>query len=365
LLALFSVASRNTNVTPEIATIFQPVQALTPAADTTKLIGPGNQAYMSALAGYEASIEQVAATTGPAGEAAANQAAGTATNALSAARQIASSFTIDQQGQVHATVQKLMEDPVDYAQALLTRYGADQINTRVRNLCAMVRPLLTKLPFNPSSTVPASPAELSAFLKPGTGALWTLYNDVLQSALQKQGTQYAATGGNVRLSPTFVDFFNRAAVLSDLLFEGGSAAPHYSMRVKPMVADGTNGVTITLESTPVRAIRGGTSQNQEIDWPGAGHEAKLEAQLGNTPWTLVGPYTGPWALFQLFYDADSWQQVGDSARAEWTLRTGRQGVSLPGGGSPKIMVNVLPAAKAVVLRRGYLGAMQCGGDAAR
>lgn len=364
LLALFSVVARNTNVTPEIATIFQPVQAVTPPADTTKLIGPGNQAYMGALAGFEASIEQVAATTGPAGDAAANQAAGTATNALAAARQIASSFTPDLQGQVHATVQKLMEDPVSYAQSLLTRYGADQINNRVRNLCALVRPLLTKLPFNPASTVPASPGEVSAFLKPNTGALWTLYNDVLQSALQKQGTQYVATGGNVRLSPAFVDFFNRAALFSDLLFDGNSPEPHYSIRVKPIIADGTNGVTITLESTPVRATRN-TAQNQEIDWPGAGHDAKLEAQIGNTPWTLVGPYNGPWALFQLFYDADSWQQVGDSLRAEWSLRTGRQGIALPGGGTPKIMVNVIPAAKAVVLRRGYLSAMQCGGEAAR
>jgi type VI protein secretion system component VasK len=132
-----------------------------------------------------------------------------------------------------------------------------------------------------------------------------------------------------------------------------------------MVADGTNGVTITLEGMPVRATRNGTMQNQEIDWPGLGHEAKLEALMENTPWTLVGPYNGPWALFQLFYQADSWQLVGDSLRAGWTLRTARQGVSLPGGGAPKIVVNVFPAAKAAILKSGYLSGMQCVSDAAR
>jgi type VI secretion system protein ImpL len=364
LLELFSVASRNTNVAPEIATIFQPVQAVTPPTDTMKLIGPGNQPYMTALVAFEAAIEQAAAASGPAGEAAAGQAAGSAAAALSAARQIASSFTIDQQGQVQSTVQKLMEDPVNYAQSLLTRFGADQINNRTRALCAMARPLLTKLPFNPNSTIPASMAEVSAFLKPGSGTLWTTYNDVLQSALQKQGNVYAPTGGNVRLSPAFVDFFNRAALLSDMLFENNSPEPHYTTRVKPMVADGTNSTTITLESTPVRATRN-SAQIQLVEWPALGHEAKLEAQLGNLPVTLVGPYNGPWAMFQLFYDADAWQQVGDSARAEWTLRTGRQGISLPGGAALKVMVNVFPAAKAAILKRGYLGGMDCVSEPAR
>jgi hypothetical protein len=131
-----------------------------------------------------------------------------------------------------------------------------------------------------------------------------------------------------------------------------------------MVADGTNSTTITLESTPVRATRN-SAQIQLVEWPALGHEAKLEAQLGNLPVTLVGPYNGPWAMFQLFYDADAWQQVGDSARAEWTLRTGRQGISLPGGAALKVMVNVFPAAKAAILKRGYLGGMDCVSEPAR
>src|SRR4029077_11185749 len=60
LLELFSVAARNTNVAPDIATIFQSVQAVTPPADTTKLIGAGNQAYMGALVTFQGSLEQVA-----------------------------------------------------------------------------------------------------------------------------------------------------------------------------------------------------------------------------------------------------------------------------------------------------------------
>ena len=365
LLSLFSVAARNTAVpSPEIASVFQPVQSVTPPADTMKLIGQGNQAYMSALVAFQAAVAQAAATAGQAGESAAGQALGSAAAAKSAAVQIAASFTIDQQGQLHSTVQKLMEDPIRYAEALLTRFGADQINARVRNFCGGVRGTFAKFPFNSNSTVQASVPEVAAILRPGTGSLWTMYNDVLQTVLQKQqGNVYQQVPGNVRLSGGFVDFFNRAATFSDLLFAGGTPDPHFSITVKPQLSDGTSAVAIQLEGDVVRSSR--NLQSQRIDWPAVNHEARLSAQLGTTEINLIGPFNNPWALFQLFYAADSWLQVGSAARAEWTLRTGAQGISLPSGAALKVAVDVSPAASAVILRRGYFSGAECGGEVAR
>jgi type VI secretion system protein ImpL len=366
LLSLLSLASRNTAVAlPEIASVFQPVQTVMPPTDTTKLIGQTNQPYMSALVALQSSLEQAAAALGPAAEAAAGQAAGSAATAKTAARQIAASFTIDQQGQVHSAVQKLMEDPISNAEALLTRFGADQINARTRAFCAAARPLLTKLPFNPATSIQASIAEVSAILRPGSGALWTMYNDVLQNALPKQGTQYAPVAGNVRLSPSFIALFNRLAAFSDVLFAGGAQEPHLSVTVQPQLSEGTTSVALTLEGEVVRASRN-SLQATRVDWPGINHDAKLSAQFGSAAEaTLVGPYAGPWALFQLFYDADAWQPAGAASRAEWSLRTRGQGVSLPGGAALKVSVDVSPAPVAAVLRRGYFAGVACGGEAAR
>jgi len=364
LLELFSVAARNTNVSPEIATIFQSVQAVTPPADTTKLISGGNQAYMGALLTFQGSLEQVAIANGPGGETAATQAAGNATAAKSAARQIASTFTPDPQGQVHSTVQKLMEDPVSYAEVLLAHFGADQVNARARTFCAGARLTLAKFPFNPNAGAQASLQEVSAMLRPNSGSLWTLYNEMLQGALQKQGNVYQPVAGPVRLSPAFVDFFNRAATLSDVLFAGGTPDPHFSITVKPIVAVATNGVSVVLEGDEVRATKS-LGQQQRIDWPGATHDAKLSAQLGNVPVTLVGPYNGPWAMFQLFYAADGQQQVGTATRFEWTLRSGTQGISTAGGAQLKVSVDVSPASAAAVLKKGYLAGAECTGEAAR
>ena len=364
LLSLFSLASRNTAVSAtEIASIFQPLHTVTPPADTAKLIGQTNQPYMTALVALQSSLEQAAAAAGTAGEAAASQAAGSAAAAKTAARTIAASFTIDQQGQVQSTVQKLMEDPISYAEPLLTRFGAEQINARTRAFCAAARPVLAKLPFNSATSVQASIGEVSALLRPGTGSLWTMYNDVLQSVLPRQGAQYAPAGGNVRLSPSFVALFNRLAVFSDVLFAGGAQEPRLSITVQPQLTEGTTSVTVHLEDDVVRSS--GNLQSRRVDWPGAKHDAKLSAQLGGTEATIVGPYAGSWALFQLFYDADAWQPAGSAMRAEWSLRTRGQGISLPGGAALKVAVDVSPANVATVLRRGYFVGVDCGGDAAR
>jgi len=340
------------------------VQAITPPADTTKLIGQSNQPYMSALVAFQASLEQAAAAVGPNAGAAAGQAAGQAAAAKSAARQIAASFTIDQQGQVHSTVQKLMEDPISYAEALLTHFGADQVNARTRIFCASARSTLAKFPFNPNSSVQATVPEVTAMLRPGSGTLWTRYNEVLQSALQKQGNSYQPVSGDVRLSPGFVNFFNRAATFSDLLFANGGQDPLFEIRVKPLFAEGTNGVQLTLEGQTIDVSRT-VSRRQTIDWPAINHEAKLVAQLGSLNATLVGPYSGPWAMFQLFHGADSWQQVADTSRAEWVLRSGAQGISLPGGAPLKVSVDITPARAAAVLNKSFFAGMECVGEAAR
>ena len=360
LLTLFSVASRNTNVAPDIAGVFQPVQAVTPPADTTKLIGPGNQPYMSALVAFQTAVDQ--ASSGNQGQATTAQAAGGA--AKSAVRTIAASFTIDQQGQVQSTVQKLMEDPISNAEPLLAHVGADQVNARARNFCAGARVTLSKYPFTPSSTTQASIAEVSAMLRPGSGSLWSMYTEVLQGSLQRQGASYQPVPSDIKLVPSFVDMFNRLAAFSDVLFAGGTPDPRMEFKVKPIFSEGTNGVQLQLEGDLVEVKGNNLAYTRTIDWPGTTHDGRLSVLLGGLQANVVGPFNGPWAMFQIFYAADSWQLVGQVSRAEWILRSGTQGISLPGGAPLKVTVEVTPVTAANVLHRSYFSGISCG-DAAR
>jgi type VI protein secretion system component VasK len=151
--------------------------------------------------------------------------------------------------------------------------------------------------------------------------------------------------------------------MSDLLFAGGTPDPRYSIAVRPQLSDGTSAVAIMLEGDNVRSSR--NVMSQRIDWPAVNHEARLSAQIGSADWNLVGPFNSPWAMFQLFYAADSWQPIGNALRAEWNLRSGSQGISLPSGAALKISVDVVPATSAVILRKGFLSAMTCPSEAAR
>src|SRR5262249_19012691 len=220
LLAVFSVPSQKTPIAPpDVPKTLQPVQVITPPAVTDKLIGDKNSPYMNALLTLQSSLDQTANAQGPAAEQAASQAANNATQARTAARQIAAAFNIDQQGQVHAVVQNLMEAPIAYAEPLLKNFGAAEINVRARTFCAGVRSTLAKYPFNPDATAQASLAEVTALIRPGSGSLWKFYNDALAASLPKQGNQYVAKAdGPVKLAPGFVTFINRASAFAEVLY---------------------------------------------------------------------------------------------------------------------------------------------------
>ena len=367
LLALFSIASQNTDIgVPEVTAVFQPVQLVMPPAAKDKLIGPGNAPYVNALLALQSSLDQTANAQGPAAEQAAGAAAGNATAARTAARQIASGFNIDQQGQLHTIVQTLMEAPIAYAEPLLRNFGAAEINVRARAFCAVARPLLAKFPFSPAATQQASLAEVAAMMKPGTGSLWRFYDNSLASAMQRQGNQFAPNaGGSVKLSAGFITFLNRAAAFSAVMFKDDSPEPHLTFTVQPVPAEPFASVSVSLDGEVIRSTTNGNVSSARIDWPGAGHESRLSAGNGGPELTMVGPYSGPWAVFQLFSAADEWRQVPNGYRVGWELATRAQRVTLPGGQSAKIVVQIDNGPAATVLRKGFFAGSQCSGDIAQ
>lgn len=365
LLKLFSIASWNTSVSPDIAAVFQPVQLLTPATDTNSLIGAGNKPYMTALLDFQNKVDQVAIAVGPGVQNAADQARQSGGNAKSAVLQMATTFTPDQQGHVHETVQNLLQQPITNAEPLLTHVGADQINRRVALFCGGARSTLSKFPFNPNSTDQVQIQELVSLLRPGTGTLWTMYGDQLQSVLQRQGGSYQAVPGDVKLSSAFVDMFNKLAVFSDALFAESPQVAKLTVTVKPIYASVGDGVTIRIEGTDIRANRN-TSQQQTVDWPGTSHETRLSAQITGYDVTFGGPFNNLWALFQLFGGADSWQQINPTTmRADFVARSAAQAATTSGGSQFKVSVNVSPITVAQLLHRSYFTGMSCPSEPAR
>ena len=87
----------------------------------------------------------------------------------------------------------------------LRNYGAGQVNGKGQSFCAKNAALFAKYPFNEQSQIQASLDEVAAVFKPGTGSLWTYYNDALQSVIQAQGNAFTPkSGGTLSVNTAFL-----------------------------------------------------------------------------------------------------------------------------------------------------------------
>ena len=317
LLALFAVVSRNTAVdTVAVGPAFQPVHTVTPPGDTAKYIGPGNEGYVNAVVALQASLEQIAKAPPDQGDAAVSQAESDASQAKLATRQLANKFQLDREGRVHVIVQKLMEDPIVYAEGLLQSVGPVALNGKGRAFCAPFQQLLAEYPFNSSSTLTASLDDVSALLQPGTGALYTFVDGQMSNYIVRQGPKFIEKPGSlVRISPAFIDFLNRAAEFSTSLYRGEGASPSLKFSMRAILSDAVPGLTVTIDGRPARFTRT-SAASKLITWTGSeAGEATLSGVVGNRETQLL-TFPGTWAIFKLFNRA-RWLQGDGFYRLEW------------------------------------------------
>jgi type VI secretion system protein ImpL len=359
LLGAMCIVSENTAVdVPEVASVFQPAQQVTPAGCRERLGSPGNQPYMDNLIKLQASLQQVAATPGPQGEMFRMQAGSDATNAQVATRQVAQNFRIDQEGQMHAMVGKLLEDPIKHVQAVLQGAPKGELNGKAKQFCAQVRSLTSKYPFNPKAQQEASLAEVGALLAPGSGALWQFYETDLKALLTRQGNDFMPNpAAPMKLNPAFVSFMSRMASASDLFFRGGSKEPKFDFTIRLVPTEGVESAQLTMLGQRMQG-RG----PQKFAWPGSAQDVRLAAKFaGGSDINYPPPPPGLWSVFRFFEDAERWEPAGAEWIVQKSLFDSRGQPVTVGGGRP---ATVRLAVDTPVFRPGSL-AFACVADAAR
>jgi type VI secretion system protein ImpL len=317
LLALFALVSRNTAMdTVGIGPAFQPVHVVTPPGDTTKYIGPANEAYINAMVSLQSSLDQITKAPPDQSDAAVSQAESNASQAKLAATQLANKFALDREGRLHVTVQKLMEDPIESAEGLLRSVGPAQLNGKGQAFCAPFQRLLSEFPFNSSSSSMAPMDEVSALLQPGTGALWTFVDGQLSNYVVRQGPRFAEKPGSpVRISPAFIDFLNRAAEFSTSFYRGEGAPPSLSFSMRAVLSDVVPSLTLTIDGRPAKFTRTSTA-SKPISWSGTeASQASLSGTIGDRE-RMIYTFQGPWAIFMLFGRAQ-WYPSEGAYQVEW------------------------------------------------
>jgi type VI secretion system protein ImpL len=328
LLQLFYTVSKNTAVdSVAAATVFQPVQLLTPPGSPDKLIGDASKQYMDNLLALQGALEAVSSAPAGQTDAAAQTAIAAATAARTSARAAAQGFTSDPNS-ISQDVQRLMLAPPSGVDPVLSGFGAAGLNKSGSGYCAQFEKLMQSLPFKPGATAQADLAEVSSLYAAGTGAIWTFYNDVGSKVLVQQGTRYAAKpSGDPKADPGFVDWFNRHSAFSRTLWKEGQPDPRLDFTLRPILSDQITLVTLSVGGQS-RTWSRTNNAALPFKWVAAeSPEVKLTVRVGGNE--VVQDYKGNWGLFQLFQSASSWRQEGIGQKAQWNVTHQGQSVPVP------------------------------------
>ncbi|HEY1341615.1 MAG TPA: ImcF-related family protein, partial [Bryobacteraceae bacterium] len=302
LLALFCLASQNTAVDdPNVANLFQPVQTAVPPACAERYIAPSNQNYMNALVTIQTSLEGIANQPGQPSDGAAATTLQNATQAKVTTRQMAQAFRLDPETHIEANVQKLLEDPIVYVEGLLRTLGPAELNGKGKALCAQIHASLNKYPFNPTSQVQVTPADIDAVFKPKDGALWQFYEANLQKAATRQGSTFVANpSAGLTINPAFIGFLNHAAAFADAAYAGNATSAHFTYSIKPVASPDIDTITLNVDGQTAE-FNGAAPAAHQFAWPGPKPGVLMTVKFkGSTPFNYPS-YDG---VFQFIGDAD-------------------------------------------------------------
>ncbi|HLH39431.1 MAG TPA: ImcF-related family protein [Bryobacteraceae bacterium] len=367
LLGLFCLASANIEPgSADVKAPYQPVQFVTPVNCADRYVQASNSQYITALAALQTSMDRVAKAGGEVKDDLVAQTQSDATSGYRAVAQIAQNFRPDRDGHVDSMVQKLMEDPIRQAEAILGRLGPAQLNSEGRRVCGDFFALMKKYPFDTSSTNDATLQDVNQIFRPGDGRLAQFYQTNLKNYVTQQGGEYVrAPGSRVQVTDAFLRFFNRAMAFSNALYKNGSRDPSitYAMRALPLEV--LKGVTLNLDGQVLKADAKG-SQFQDFTWPGAAtHGAHLAGNLNGAELAFIDK-DGLWAVFRFFGDADRFQPSGSTYTLQWVSRQGQAGQPIRMDGKILAIPFSLDLKGAPpVFQKGYLSGFNCVADVAR
>ncbi|MGP8246367.1 MAG: ImcF-related family protein [Bryobacteraceae bacterium] len=362
LLALLCVASQNTSVDDAgVAGLFQPVQSVTAAPCSDKYIQGPNQNYMTNLLTLQTTVDQVASQPGPPNDAAASTVQGAASAAKLSTGQMAQAFRPDPDGHVDTGTRTLLEEPITYIDALVRTLGPAELNGKGKDLCAQMRPLLAKYPFTPSSKAMATLADIDSVFKPKDGLLWQFYDQNLQKAIVRVGSQFSpASSGGMTINPSFLGFLNRAAAFADAAYANNSPDPHFNYTVRLVPLPDTESARLTVDGKRVEFSAADPSKTGTFAWPGAASGVQLSVKVKGGSDHDYGSYDGLWAIFQLVDDADLHQ----GTQVEIAMKRGKSDTQVTDNGRP-VRVRFDLQSTPSVFERGYFAGMSCVAEVAR
>ena len=345
LLALLWWTSQNTSIEAAgVAEKFKAVQMVAPWSGAQVYIADPAKPYNASLLTLQQAVDR-AANKEPDGDRAMRDNANSATLTT---RQLGASFPPDPEGRIDQRTQELLLQPITYLDGL----GSSDLRAAGAGFCTAFNGIARKFPFDSGAQTEVTLNELGDLLRPKTGRIWTFYESALKTVMQCQNGECTAT--NPQVSPAFVRFASQLMKFSRAVYGDAGTDPNLSYTLRPLPTDRIERFDITVNGEATH-LKGGESHRYV--WPGAGNSNfVLSLRLtGGSP-LPVQNFTGTWALFHFFADADRPPAASGANTFGWVVRQGRGGQALmdyafyadTGGGPAVFSKDFLSTLKCVV-----------------
>jgi type VI protein secretion system component VasK len=139
------------------------------------------------------------------------------------------------------------------------------------------------------------------------------------------------------------------------VYPAGSARANLNFRLKPYAVEGIQGPTLDINGQTLTAPGG----PKQFTWDGGQMAAlHVSGKLGGSDISFLS-YSGTWAIFQFFAEADRWQPAGNMYSVEWTPRSGTSGQAMMIAGKPLTLRYDLELSGAPVFSKAFLGSLRC------
>ncbi len=316
---LIGLASANTAPEPASDPVAQKVRdaflwahAVVPPG---QFLGGKNEGYVSALQELQMSAEAAKARSSETARALDDSQR----KAQMVAQTVGRPPRLDQEGGLDRKILEILVKP--------TQVPVEQgPNIAMKAICDQFASLKQKFPFNPKAIPDLPVDELDAFLKPGAGSFWQLYETGLKNVIVKFGKQFQPNpAAPANVNPDALRFLNEMARLADAMYPGGQGPRlNYTVQLAEvdLVLDGTKAKSGSISIDGKKADLGGDPQ--AFTWTGAPNHSVSFEYNASTSFRCPGPSCkeGPlWAIFRFFVDATV-SPSGNGYLLTWPVRGG-------------------------------------------
>ena len=309
------------NSPADITRWFQPVHVVEPPGSQI-LVVEKNAAYIEALGQLGSSMQDIAQrgndpTVFP-------PALQNYDKAMAAARQVARGFNAVGVGNLDATVDRLLEEPIRHTDRFIPKDGGDvskKVNGELRTFCSNHKTTLLKYPFQPASPNDTSLEEFDGMFHPATGAVWRFQQQSLAELTVKEGSQWKPKdpAKKPQVTQSMLDFLNRAQATTNAFYAGGATHAYFTYTLRPQLDSRWKEFAHLELEIDGRPYQWTGSIQHPFNWPpppgtkNPGAVARLRTSTNGV--VPVASEGGTWGIFRVFGDAEP-RDVGAKV-VEW------------------------------------------------